>query len=307
MERIRRAQAKGKKDVKLSKGELAAYQRRLERIEDEKRRRRRERRVAIPISQLDPSSRNKRQTSESDSPPRQSSPELGDERQPAYPPMGYFPPPSSHPRQRSGTTSSRSRPPSRTASDRERGSSPFTYTYVRRPDSSAPRHAPPDPATGLPLSQHSQSFGDSVSSSRSRADNTLQPPVDSIQYLTAGSRTSYQPGLGSVRNSLQDPADIYAMYGAGPSNGDREPPNGDDVANDNLGREARKVSGSGTASRGRRRESIDGRRESGADRRASRDRTPPQSSSSKKSSAVQSPRKRKSVSGTVRSGHRKGK
>ena len=282
-------------------------------MEDEERRQRREQRVAIPISQLDPGSRSKRQSSESDSPPRQPSPELGEERQIAYPPMGYFPPPSSRTRQRSGTTSSRSRPPSRATTDRERGSSPFTYTYIHRPDS---RHAS-DPATGRPLSQAGPPFGDSITSSRSRANSTRQPPIDSYQYMTAGSRTSYHSGTGSVRNSLQDPADIYASHGPGPSSGSAsrrqsggDPRDGatsnDEAANDNLGRE-RRVSGSGSGGRGRRRESTDGRRELEPDRRTSRDRTPPPSSSSKRTSTMQSPRKRRTVTGTVRSGQRKGK
>ncbi|KAK4248181.1 PRA1 family protein-domain-containing protein [Corynascus novoguineensis] len=94
MARIRRAQARGKQDVKLSKEELAAYQRRLQRMEDEERRQRREHRVAIPISQLDPGFRQKRPSVGDDSPPQQPSPDPGVERHATYPPMGYFPPPS---------------------------------------------------------------------------------------------------------------------------------------------------------------------------------------------------------------------
>ncbi|KAK4150273.1 PRA1 family protein-domain-containing protein [Chaetomidium leptoderma] len=107
MARIRRAQAKGRQDVKLSKEELAAYQRRLQRMEDEERRQRRDQdqRVAIPLTQLGPGSRQKRLSVADSSPSQQASPDLGIERHSSYPPMGYFPPPASRPQPRSGTRS----------------------------------------------------------------------------------------------------------------------------------------------------------------------------------------------------------
>ncbi|EAQ92875.1 hypothetical protein CHGG_01110 [Chaetomium globosum CBS 148.51] len=90
MARIRKAHAKGRQDVKLSKEELAAYQRRLQRMEDEGRRQRRDQRVAIPISQLGPGPQ--RQSVEDDSPPpsQQLSPEPGAERQEPSPANGVF-------------------------------------------------------------------------------------------------------------------------------------------------------------------------------------------------------------------------
>ncbi|KAL2166868.1 hypothetical protein VTG60DRAFT_2047 [Thermothelomyces hinnuleus] len=280
MARIRRAQAKGKQDVKLSKEELAAYQRRLQRMEMEERRQRREQRVAIPISQLDPSFRQKRPSVEDDSPPpQQPLPEPGVERHATYPPMGYFPPPSSRSRPRSGTTSS-TRPPSRAATDREQSSSPFTYTYVRAEQ----------PAT---VRQPSE--------------------TDPFQYMTAGTRTPYHaaaaaaappaaPAAVPVRNSIAEVDDIYASYGSGGGASRRHSgESSDDV--DDRPRGARVVSGS---SRSRHKDGADTRRETAPEPRSSRDRTPPPV---KKSSAtVSSPvAKRKSISGSTKSGRKKGK
>ncbi|KAL2176047.1 uncharacterized protein P884DRAFT_261547 [Thermothelomyces heterothallicus CBS 202.75] len=287
MARIRRAQAKGKQDVKLTKEELAAYQRRLQRMEMEARRQRREQRVAIPISQLDPSFRQKRPSAEDDSPPpQQPPPEPGVERHATYPPMGYFPPPSSRSRPRSGTTSS-TRPPSRAATDREQSSSPFTYTYVRA-EQPATVHQPSE--------------------------------TDPFQYMTAGTRTSYHAAASAaaaappppaaaaavavtVRNSIAEVDDIYASYGSGGGASRRHSgePSDDDV--DDHPRGARVVSGS---SRSRHKNGADTRREPAPEPRSSRDRTPPPVKIS--SAAVSSPvAKRKSISGSTKSGRKKGK
>ncbi|GAB1310789.1 PRA1 family protein-domain-containing protein [Madurella fahalii] len=287
MARIQRAQAKGKKDVKLSKEELAAYQRRLQRMQEQERRQRREERVAIPISQLDPISR-KRHSLGGDSPPQPPSPELGEDRASGYPPMGYFPPPSSsRALPRSGTGSSRT--PSRAATDREPSSSPFTYSYVRADQPPAARHHS-DPSAGRPM-------GDST--------------ADPFQFMTPGTRASYHAAGGSVRNSVLDVVDMYDNYGdASRRRSSGDPREGEisdraDAAN-GLPRGAR-VSSSGSASRGRPRDSIDGRPEPVPERRSTRDRTPPPPSK-KTSSAQLPPVKRKSVSGTVKSsGRKKGK
>ncbi|KAL2142399.1 hypothetical protein VTI28DRAFT_1230 [Corynascus sepedonium] len=288
MARIRRAQARGKQDVKLSKEELAAYQRRLQRMEDEERRQRREQRVAIPIAQLDPGFRQKRPSVGDDSPPQQPSPDPGVERHATYPPMGYFPPPSSRSRPRSGTTSSR--PPSRAAIDREQSSSPFTYTYVRSEQPTMLRQ-PSDPATSRPVSVAEPLPSRSNGSSASLAGQQADP----FQYMTAGTRTSYHAAATSVRNSIAEVDDIYASYGSGGGSSRRhsgdlkELESSDEV--DDRPRGTRVVSGS---SRSRHRDSVDNRREPVPEPRPSRDRTPPPA---KKSSAVSSPAtKRKSGS-----------
>ncbi|KAK4044443.1 PRA1 family protein-domain-containing protein [Parachaetomium inaequale] len=288
MARIRRAQAKGKKDVKLSKEELAAYQRRLQRMEDEERRQRREQReqrVAIPISHLEPASRQKRLSVGDDSV----------ERHATYPPMGYFPPPASRSRPRSGTNSSRT--PSRAATDREQSSSPFAYTYVRA-EQPATLRQPSDPVTSRPLS-----VAESVS-----ARNGGSPASDPFQFMTGGTRTSYHAAAGPVRNSIIEVDDIYASYGSGPSGGTSRRHSGDpreaELSDEDDRPHGARV-GSGSGSRSRHRESVDSRREPAPEPRPSRERTPPPA---KKSSATQSPvAKRKSVSGSTRSGRKKGK
>lgn len=291
MARIQRAQAKGKKDVKLSKEELAAYQRRLQRMQDQERRRRREERVAIPISQLDPNALRKRQSLDSDSPPQPPSPELGGERQPGYPPMGYFPPPvSSRPRPRSGTASSRT--PSRAPTDREQSSSPFTYTYVRADQPATTRH-PSDSSTGRPL-------GDSTSAAR---DGGALSMPDPFQYMTGGMRTSYHAGGGPARNSVLEVVDMYDSYGGGVNRRRSGDPRDGGISDE--GDATNDLARSGNGNRGRPRDSVDLRPEPVPERRATRDRTPPPS---KKTSSGQSPPvKRKSVAGATKSGRRKGK
>lgn len=289
--RIRRAQAKGKTNVKLSKEELAAYQRRLQRMEEEEqRRKRREQRISIPLAQLDPGVRRMAQPLEGDNhSPRQSSPELGEERQPGYPPMGYFPPPSSS---RAGPHSGSASPrtPSQSQSDTEEGSSPFTYSYVRA-----------GPAGGRHSSDPAAAFADNGALPR-----PAQPPLDPFQYMMSGSGTSYHAGTGSVH----DVAGVYASYGSGvlPDSAGRRRRDdsrvGETSSDDDAPHERLRVSSSGSGSRDRARESRDSRREAVSDSGASRDRTSPPPAS-KKSSSAQSSSKRKSGSG--KSGRKKTK
>lgn len=296
MARIRRAQAKGRKDVKLSKEELAAYQRRLQRMEEEEQRRqRREQRVAIPLSQLDPGSRQKRLSVDNESPPRP--PSEAEERHANTPPMGYFPPPSSRHRQRSGTTTS-SRPPSRAPIDREQSSSPFNYTYVRAEPPATLRN-PSDPAPARSLSQ-------SLADARNGGPpaSVAAPSQDPFQYITGGTRTSYHVAAGSMRNSIIEVEERHSGYGSSPA-ASRRPSGGlrdDDSSEEDSGRHgARVVSASGGRSRPR--DSTDSRREPVPEPRPSRERTPPPA----KKSSTQSPVKRKSVGASTRSGRRKGK
>ncbi|KAK0624726.1 hypothetical protein B0T17DRAFT_250949 [Bombardia bombarda] len=222
MARIRRAQAKGKTEVKLSKEELAAIERRRRRMEGEERRKRREQRFAVPLSQLEPVSRKKRRSLPDDSLPQRQSPTTTEgKQQPVYPPMGYFPPPSSSraPRPRSGTSSSRSSGQSgRTAIDREQSSSPFSYSYV---DHAASARHSSDPAAGRPRSQASMPNNySSPSASAPMAPEPLnqsQNQMDPFQYMTAGARASYHAGNRPARQSvLGPPADVAFNYGTGP-------------------------------------------------------------------------------------------
>ncbi|KAL6895544.1 PRA1 family domain-containing protein [Trichoderma longibrachiatum] len=111
--RIEKAQAKGRADVRLSKEEIAALERRQKRMEAEERRnrRRREERVAIPLAQFGSMARlgssSSRLASGSGSLSRQPSGSDAVEEDEASPQMGYFPPHSSSRRPKSGSSTSR--------------------------------------------------------------------------------------------------------------------------------------------------------------------------------------------------------
>lgn len=183
LSRIRRAQAKGKRDVKLNKEELAALERRRKRLQAEaeaakrrnggerKQRKEKEQRYAVPLSQFD-------------------APDAEPSQQLVGPPMGRFPPPSaSRSRPRSGTssTSSTYRPQSSL-----REPSPFEYQYV---------HAPPN-------HRHASDPSARPSSSRlslPREEDWVPPSSssrelrDPFQYQTAGPRAPYPDGAAAAR------------------------------------------------------------------------------------------------------------
>lgn len=194
MARIARAHAKGKGDVKLSKKELAAYQRKMERVEYERQNPRRRARVAIPISHLAPTSRPKRLTG-GDSPSDLPSPELDAVRKDS----GYaaidYPPMSSNSRRRSGGASTSSRRSSRTRADREH--SPFTYSSVRHPSTA---RLPSDAADYQSMSRGPPSLRDSPVSGR--AD--LSPASDPFQFMTGDKRASFIADAPYVPSSGDD-------------------------------------------------------------------------------------------------------
>ncbi|KAF6830807.1 prenylated rab acceptor 1 [Colletotrichum plurivorum] len=112
--RIRRAQEKGKADVKLNKEEMAALERHKKRMEKEarrqerKRRKEKEQRYSIPLAQFDmPPRRSLAITAEDDLPLHPSPGTFAETQRDAMPPVGYFPPPNvSRTRQRTSTSSS---------------------------------------------------------------------------------------------------------------------------------------------------------------------------------------------------------
>lgn len=193
MKRIRRAQASGKKEVKLSKKELAALEKHRKRqIEGERKKKKREPRYAVPLSQLTPSSQKENKMARL--PGAMPSTETLS-RQTAQPPVGWFPHPSSS---RPGTSDSR-RPTSSRTSDREGSTSPFQYNYVRpaagpvsnsrhssdpaaRPRSGSTRGNPPYPDARI--SQYNPS------SSASSVPATLDP----FRYMTSGPQAPYHAG-----------------------------------------------------------------------------------------------------------------
>lgn len=191
MRRIRRAQASGKKEVKLSRKELAALEKHRKRQLEGERKKKREPRYAVPLSQLAPSSQKENKTARL--PGAMPSTETLS-RQTAQPPVGWFPHPSSS---RPSTSDSR-RPTSSRTSDREGSTSPFQYNYVRpagpvsnsrhssdpaaRPRSGSARGNPPYPDARI--SQYNPS------SSASSVPATLDP----FRYMTSGPQAPYHAG-----------------------------------------------------------------------------------------------------------------
>ncbi|KAI0425191.1 hypothetical protein F5Y09DRAFT_111716 [Xylaria sp. FL1042] len=159
--RIRKAKAKGRQDVKLNKGELAALERRRKRLQaeaesaakkkgkDRKRQKEKEQRVAVPLSHFDSSNPNRRSLSTSDDP------------------LALHRP----------STSSHHSP-----SQRHGSSSPFDYQYVST--ASNLRHASD---TGRPSSSlKSLPLDDDWN-----AQSSSQLVPDPFQYQTAGPSGSY--------------------------------------------------------------------------------------------------------------------
>ncbi|KAG5918754.1 hypothetical protein E4U42_006751 [Claviceps africana] len=193
----------GETDVHLHKQELEAYGRYLQRMEEEERARQKnkkkkeearnkgsgsdkkkkvkEQRMAVPLTQLAPASRKKKSSlaSWTEFPPRRDSlprersatdlaPDGHDRK--GYPPMGYFPPPSS---------ASRSRPRSGTTTSQPSSAS--------RPQSS--RGSPRDEAFTM--------------SGRSQGN------INPFQFQTAGPRVPYPPGAAAAsRRSVPGPTDV---------------------------------------------------------------------------------------------------
>ncbi|KAI1383526.1 PRA1 family protein-domain-containing protein [Hypoxylon trugodes] len=191
--RMRRAQAKGKQDVKLNKQELAALERRRKRLQAEaeatkrrngKQRKEKEQRYAVPLSHFGgPSGSN-------ESLSRRALPSTDEQDRQLGPPMGRFPPPNaSRTRPRSGTssTSSTFRPQSTV-----RETSPFDYQYVNAPPNT--RHAS-DPS-GRPTSSrlshpHDEDWTPPSSSSSHEAR-------DPFQYQTAGPEAASEVPYGVI-------------------------------------------------------------------------------------------------------------
>ncbi|KAK3396303.1 hypothetical protein B0T20DRAFT_501627, partial [Sordaria brevicollis] len=109
--RIRRAQAKGKADVKLTKDELAAFER-YQRRQNGEERKKKEKRIAVPLGALAQIEA-----------PRSSSREEG----------------SRTPRDQSPVPPARLPSGSSATGDREQSSSPFNYSYVKDQPSSVRR------------------------------------------------------------------------------------------------------------------------------------------------------------------------
>lgn len=203
---IQRAQERGSSDVHLTKDELAAMERRKKRMEEEEaarraaRRRSRSQRIAIPLSQLEPtSSRRQRAPSAADLTALDPHGRGG-----GYPPMGYFPPPSA-PRTRSSTNASQ-RPPSRATDGR--GSSPFAYTYAQQQSASSSRYASD---TNTPRSRASRTRHGEEGEASSGSSNSPRRSVDPFQYQVSGPRAPRVSGAAAAsgtRRHVSGPAEL---------------------------------------------------------------------------------------------------
>jgi len=329
MARIRRAQAKGKRDVKLSKEELGAMERRRQR---ESRRQSKGQRIAIPLAQLGaplPPPPRKRSSLQ------QSLPQLEDSQSQGSPPMGHFAPPTAPraPRPRSVASSS-SRKPSQSEVEKDQSSSPFSYSYVNAGEAGPPVRHTSDPMVARPRSQmHSASRESLVVPEASPSGPRDGGAADPFQFMTAGSRASYHAGTGPrppILTSSPPSLESAYSYGSGrvsrngpsstpilPSSRRRSEDSPEELTSDEEDRRPRRTmtSSSGTTSQSRPRDDsppVDIRkeaepeRERERERRSTRDRSP----SSKKSSGRTSssaPVKHKSVPSTSTSSSRKKK
>ncbi|KAH8675924.1 hypothetical protein BX600DRAFT_508116 [Xylariales sp. PMI_506] len=247
LSRIRRAQERGKQEVKLNRKELAALERRRKRLQAEAeaaarrnassgsgsdRRRRREQRYSVPLSQFEATSSRRRGYSTSDETlPRQTPPSSSHSQGRPGPQMGLFPPPNaSRTRPRSGTSSS-TRPPSGHES-----SSPFDYSYV-----SAQRHASDSSArtSSSRPPYPTDDDGDWRPNSSSSRDQR-----DPFLYQTAGPRAPYVSGAAAARRNFSGPPGVAyssvsrkAVPAAARSSSDTslEEEEGDDTTSDDLG------------------------------------------------------------------------
>ncbi|KAK1827176.1 prenylated rab acceptor 1 [Podospora conica] len=286
MARIRRAQEKGKQEVKLTKDELAAMERRRKR-EDEKRRRRKEQRVAIPLSQLTSGFGSRRSSVGGDTPPRHSSSDVSD-----GPSKGYFPPSSSRSRLVAG---SGSRTPSRAAADRDLDESPFEYAYVNPDTVVSSRHAS-DSAPGRPHPKLNTRTDTASPVSRSGSTNG---GVDPFQFITGSARPSPHNGSAPSRRpaSAASP-DVSYIYSDSPTSQRRITPSGSSDSEDDGSPMPPPVRVNSSGS-GRVPPAIEDRPRREPERRSTRDRSPvgPPSSSKRPSTTAQAPR-RKSILGS---------
>jgi len=225
--RIRRAQAKGKEEVNLTKEELGALERRREKIRAEEERRRRrssEQRFAVPLSHLDPASR---RPNTSALPPRRvrerrsvsggvGEPPEGQ----VFPPVGYFPPPEA-PRSRPRSGTGTPQRPTSAVPDRE-DDSPFRYSYVQQQPPTSYRHVS-DTAPRARASRGPPSRDDDwvahPDASASAPSLRSSRPVDPFQFMTAGPRAPYHdPGAAAARRHVPGPpGDAGPVRGPAPA------------------------------------------------------------------------------------------
>ncbi|KAI3392571.1 hypothetical protein diail_5483 [Diaporthe ilicicola] len=221
LRRIRRAQSKGKQEVKLNKKELAALEQRRKRMQAESggnKKKKKEQRYAVPLSQLGPISQkeNRALVAPDDTLPPHPSPGTFERTQDGrlQPPVGWFAHPSSS---RPGTAESReSRRSSGRQSDRELSSSPFQYSYVQ------PSSTPPNPRhSSDPSLRHRSSRGPLPHEEAwmpqygaSASTSSILSAHDPFRYMTSGPQAPYHGGSTAVpRHSSSNPIYLDPLRG----------------------------------------------------------------------------------------------
>lgn len=229
MQRIRRAQAKGKQEVKLNKKELAALERRKKRLqaeaEDEKKKKKKkEQRYAVPLSELAPlsqkASRGGSKVS-SDVLPRHPSPELLAKTQggKVQPPVGWFAHPSS-----SRPSIAETRRAFEPNSDREgSSSSSLQYSYVQPPGPPTNSRHLSDPYVRPRSTRGPQPHEEAVRVSQYGASASASVPsvpstLDPFRFMTAGAQAPYHAGsTAALRHGSGSSAYIDPSYASGSS------------------------------------------------------------------------------------------
>lgn len=224
MQRIRRAQAKGKKEVKLNKKELAALERQKKRMqaevsgENKKKKKRKEQRYAVPLAELGPISQKESRGSKvsGDALPRHPSPELLARSQggKAQPPVGWFAHPSSRP------SIADTRRAFEQPSDRQGSSSSSHYPYVQSNSPPANSRHLSDPSVRPRSTRGPQPLEESRMSQYGASVSVPSVPstLDPFRFMTAGAQTPYHAGsAAALRHGSDSSAYIDPSYAAGSS------------------------------------------------------------------------------------------
>lgn len=195
LRRIRRAQAKGKQEVKLNKKELAALERRQKRMQaeasGENKKKKKEQRYAVPLSQLGPiSQKGGRLSMVTDNAlPQHPPPEALARTQGGKlePPVGWF----SHPSSRAANTDSRIA--FGQTSDRSGSLAPFQYSYVQPSGPPTTSRHLSDPSM-RPQSDHGsfpKEDARTLHYNASASVPSIPSGLDPFRYSTSGAQAPY--------------------------------------------------------------------------------------------------------------------
>ncbi|KAK8055235.1 prenylated Rab acceptor 1 [Apiospora rasikravindrae] len=240
--KIRKAQAKGKQDVKLNKEELAALERRRKRMEAEAekgaKRKQKTERIAVPLSQFDPSAMEvpRKRSGMSAS---EDSTALVSARSRSGPPVGLFPPPNASRSSLRSSTSSSQQVVSRSSSGRN---TPDPFKYQTGGSRVASGHSVAGPRRNM--------SGSSDPSRRSAHGSSRSIPRVQSSEESGDSTTSDETGNGvHISRNRTPPEEIVVVEGSpepepGPRTRSKAPSKQSPV---------KKKSASGTSTSGRKR------------------------------------------------------